>query len=770
MKPSLIFAALLPLASIPALPAAEPTFGNAPKNAAALAFAAGIADTHRKGGVAEAIRKLDSEASAFIRKAGATARYDFFAAMFEEAMGPQGLGHEDDAWKQALTAWCYHHCRTEGHSYWYERWTPIMHEVCFEAGNYGEARSVISYERQRRVEKGIDLDVASLKSVGPASPGFSPVHKRQLGRNQRIMIKDYRFLLAQAGQDIAEGKWLGGMETAALAANTAMGNYKWHQERNLGDSAIVMTDMTGHWRKATALTAEGYRFLDLPWLELQACRSLSTFNLKEGRGLHGVRMAEARALHLEYLTKSKGADVVTGLGKIRETLLSDAYRSPAQADQVSLMIADVRFREGKAERGWEIINGLRGKDTHSRDMRFLVDRAWCGHRVDAGLTDGVESELVALLRIAREGGLKQREIELYEIYARLLTALGRYEDALAIQREMIRLLRSFDVFTRLPAALHGLASLHARIGQRDRALADLEEARRLIESPRLPDGAKGRLRTMVSRPLPESPPATPAAPLPVDLQPRRAMMVPLEGLPARGLFTLTNPSGGPVSGNLRFQGKGLSFRPDALPMIGLDVAKAGGGETLSRAVTVPAGDFVAIDLSSDPQSAATAVSITWEPAQGKPQTAEWTTDKAEDGVSLAVTDAAEYLDNPFYMIPFYHLLQYRDAFARAVDFRVVASAPARIEFYDADDRLAWVDADGDGAFVSTGDIISQDMNRNGWGDITLNPDARETRFRMFVHPAAVVPGGELNLEIQMRDQGEWITHATDRLVFPKAAE
>lgn len=762
--------ALCLLSPVSALPPEGASFGNAPKDASAQAFGERISEIHRTRGIEEAVKVLDAEAPAFMRKAGATARYDFFAALQDEAMGPKGLGNEDLAWKQALTSWCYYYCRNEGHSYWYERWVPMMHDVCFEAGNYGVARAVIDYERRRRIEKGIDLDFASLSTSGPADAAFPAVLKRKLGPKQRILTKDYRFLLAEAGQEIVEGKWRSGMEVAALGAESAMGGFKWYQQhRDLTDSALMMTHLTGHWRVATGHTAEGYRFLELPWMELQTLRELTKFNLDEGRDIYEVRMAEARALQLEFQFAFKDlAAVSKGLEEIRQILLSDAYRAPVHADRVSLMLADVHFRAGKPDKGWEILNPLRARKTLSRDMRIEVDREWCRHRVDAGLNEGVESELVALLKICREGGLKRREIDLYEIYARLLISLGRYQDALTIQREYLRLLKSFDVFTRIPSALHGLATLNSHLGQKERALADLAAARQLAESPKIPEGARKRLREVIARPLPEASPTLPkAAPL-VDLQPMRSMMVPLEGFSARGLFTLSNPSGVPVSGTLRLQGKGLAFTTAAEPVVGVEASKAGGSDLISRALTVPAGEFVFIDLSCAPHGANTRVSIVWSPADGESQSAEWTTDQPESGVSLAVTDAAEYLNNPFYLIPFYHLVQYRDTFARALDVRVVASAPARIEFYDPNDELVCVDADGDGAFTSPGDIISKDLNRNGWGDLVLDPKSQELRFRMLVHPAKIVSGGELNLDLQILDQGKWNTHLTDRLVFPKS--
>ena len=84
MKTPLIFSFCL-LGFLHPLPAVESAFGNAPLNAAALALRDRVATTHRSGGVTAAIRLLDAEANDFIRKSGATARYDFFAALQDEA-------------------------------------------------------------------------------------------------------------------------------------------------------------------------------------------------------------------------------------------------------------------------------------------------------------------------------------------------------------------------------------------------------------------------------------------------------------------------------------------------------------------------------------------------------------------------------------------------------------------------------------------------------------------------------------------------------------
>ena len=96
--------------------------------------------------------------------------------------------------------------------------------------------------------------------------------------------------------------------------------------------------------------------------------------------------------------------------------------------------------------------------------------------------------------------------------------------------------------------------------------------------------------------------------------------------------------------------------------------------------------------------------------------------------------------------------------------RVVASQPTRIELYDQDDRLVMVDAAGDGDLVSRGDLISQDLNRNSLPDLRLAPSTTEQRFRLFVQPLQAISADGLLLELQMRQQGQWITCSTDRIL------
>lgn len=752
-----------------AQPASADLFGKVPPSKAATELKVRIVETYKSQGIAPAIRLLDEEGREFLKKSDAQARFDFHDVLVIETKS--GAGRDQEDWRIALTEWCYRYCVNDGESYWSSVWTPLMHQRYFDVGNYGAARAVIDRERTRLLEEGKELEVDAMKTIRPANPEFPAVELKTLGRRERIGAKEFKFFISSSVQDLAEGRWKRAMEATALAATDQMGNLKWYQQRpNLVDSKDNVREMTGKWRQAQINFSEGYQFLGLDEPELDALREIEKFNPGEAYGGNLVLKGGCRALHLEYILGIKGPEVVMEMGKKRAELATFTNLPKDESELLALMIADVHFRQGNLKRGWEVIDQVRANKELTRDSHFKVDSEWCRHRVEAAEHEGVEDVLISLLKIAREGGLKQREIGLYEIYAKLLIGLGRYEDALVIQRELIRLLRSFDLFPRVPAALRQLAAIHALIGERDLAAAALREANRLLEEAKLPDSSKKRLRVILSEPLPDAVGKRTVA-ANSDLQPLRSMMIPLEGFPARGLFTLTNHSGNQVSGELRFKGGGLVFRDEAVEsVVGVDVAVPGGGVEISRKVTIAAGDFLAIDLSRNPvpNAARAIVAITWQPVGGEKQSAEWIGDSAEEGVSLAVTDAGEYLDNPFYLIPIYHLLQYKDAFAQAADVRVIASKPSRIELYDQDDELVLVDADGDGAFTSEGDMISKDLNRNGAADFVLDATAKERRFRLFVRPVEVVPGGEISLDLQLFQQGEWVTHSTDRILFPDA--
>ncbi|QTN33836.1 hypothetical protein HZ994_16460 [Akkermansiaceae bacterium] len=747
----------------------EPAFGDKPSNSESVELARSAWTVYRDEGMDAALRFLDTDGRAYIRKSDALARFDFFSMLNSLALFSKE--REDPVWSAGVVGWIYRYGRFEGENYWYRNMVPEMYQVHVSAGRYGAAREVINYEMTRLSMDGrTEVEISRFKVLRPLMEDFPGVMLRR-PHTEIVNWRNMDFLASVAALDLAEGKWARALEECSVAQDHAVGNIRWHAERpTLQDSEVVIDQLTALWRKGCDVEAEVWDFLGLPELEMKSHTEVAQYRAKKGWDQHYVLFAECQAAHLGFVLGKKDASVVADLNALQAELKGTKRVLPDDLKNVSLLIADIHLRSGNAEPGWQIINGMRKDPAVSANMKFRADREWCRHRVRTGALEEVEPALLALLETARSGGIKREEIDLYRIYSDFLIASGRYEDALRIQNELLRLLRAFNVYPRIPEALYGLAKIRALMGQKLSAEEALAEASEKLDAAKIPAASAARIRATISTPLPAAEKEDDAKPR-IDLQPRRSMMVPLAGLPSRGLFSLTNPSGAYESGNLTLTGPGLSARHDAdAGQLFVQLGTTGGQPRLVQPLTLAPGSTVLVDflLDAAKSDAAQTVEISWQPnGGGAEQKAVWSTDKPEAGVSMAVTDASEYLDNPFYLIPVYHLIQYQDDFEQAVDFRVVASQPTRVEMYDQGEQMVFVDAEGDGSFASEGDSISQDLNRNGEPDLRLEASGKERRFMLFVRPVAELKAKDLDLEIQVKIQGEWQTYSTDRIVGAK---
>lgn len=85
----------------------------------------------------------------------------------------------------------------------------------------------------------------------------------------------------------------------------------------------------------------------------------------------------------------------------------------------------------------------------------------------------------------------------------------------------------------------------------------------------------------------------------------------------------------------------------------------------------------------------------------------------------------------------------------------------RIETYDAvTGKLLAIDANGDGDFLDSGDMIAADSNRNSCPELVFGKDQKLASLMMYVQP----PGdtaGDVELAIRILTEGEWHTDAID---------
>ena len=130
-------------------------------------------------------------------------------------------------------------------------------------------------------------------------------------------------------------------------------------------------------------------------------------------------------------------------------------------------------------------------------------------------------------------------------------------------------------------------------------------------------------------------------------------------------------------------------------------------------------------------------------------------------------DAALYLRNPFFNVPIYHLIQQQDGFTQPLDLKAIASERARIEVYDEDDQLVFIDHNGDGDLLDPGDLLLSDKNGDGFGDLNITrAGARCTRFLVQVTPDGNLPKEGLTIRYQTRDaSGVWNESSRD-LITP----
>ncbi len=134
-------------------------------------------------------------------------------------------------------------------------------------------------------------------------------------------------------------------------------------------------------------------------------------------------------------------------------------------------------------------------------------------------------------------------------------------------------------------------------------------------------------------------------------------------------------------------------------------------------------------------------------------------------------DAHELQSNPYYLLPIHHMAQRLDtALEQSVDFTVAASQPTRIESYDAvTGKLLAIDANGDGDFLDSGDMIAADSNRNSWPELIFGKNRKLASLMMYVQPLGEA-GGDVELAIKILSNGEWRTDALDVIKPYRPAE
>ncbi len=484
-----------------------------------------------------------------------------------------------------------------------------------------------------------------------------------------------------------------------------------------------------------------------------------------------------KILHASARIKREAAKVK--LGTIAEEALAIAddslevianyrYYSVEHIMGYELLRARIYHALGRRSQAWDIVNEQLSVANASRDS--LLWTSILTTAIDLAMDDGateplLEEWLIMALKNERLRGNKFEELTLYETYARYLALQGRLEEAVIIQREAMRLARISTIKSledRMEQAMGDyLSQLHSS--------TPVELVNNALSASSMAPGAQGgdlRHRSLIPGGVQPSVSS-------VEIQPATSLTASLPGAPAFGRFYLYNASRAQQQGTFLLRGavEKPVWLTDCWMMVAADPSLPSSEWTATLRLA-PGASHV-IDMAALPAkdgSLATIECVWFPDGENNPGArANWDYHESDTQTRTAVIDAHEIQQNPFYLIPVRHMVQRVSSSEEEIaDLRIQASETLRIEVYnEADHRLIAVDANGDGDFHDQGDLITHDSNRNSWPDIIFPKGKARASILLYMRPVDTTSEGEIELAVQLMEDGAWQTDAIDTIRFKK---
>ena len=425
-------------------------------------------------------------------------------------------------------------------------------------------------------------------------------------------------------------------------------------------------------------------------------------------------------------------------------------------------LAMALFDMGRHEEGDRLIEEIIGEGYHHARWTRL-DR-W----LETGVVEGVEEELIALLTHTREGGRKTSELGLYGKYADFLESVGRLREALAMRQEAIRLARDFNAFTQLPVQLANLAALLHKLGYADLAVRTADEARSLIDTGHMPARTIEQVATALESINDKAGTPTMDAGMPqpeIELQPHRALVIPIEGAPWMGYLALVNPGTVAMRGILEISG---------IPHLAEETGESGdikvglveatdGGEHSSLNLVLDPGTYRLITVGADASHAGEGeMEFTWlSVGANEAARASMWIDTREQGVAGAMIQAGDYQTNPFYGVPIHlgYVSQYQAAKSPPIRFRT--SQAARLEIHHVDGTPLAVDGTGNGSLLDRGDEVFGETDGAGHLQIALADGA--AGLRIIAYPADPIAPEGPTIDVEVWTDGAWLLHSRNKI-------
>lgn len=632
------------------------------------------------------------------------------------------------------------------------------------AGRHGRLTEVLDWwlEKQNGNQR---LEIRTYQDQGAVYPFFPEIRKRNVPitvLHSRIGVdaqheanlvdieqKNGHVLGIHADQLESSGKWRESMEWVQQVRHWASledGKPRWQ--------------MIQPWFESVDSSARS-----LWWLGFteEALREVDTgLAAPMQNSYHGRCNITFSLLRLEILMDLKQApdDLVNQAEELVKRAESNTHLSIFAHRNARVTLARALLHVGKEDEALALLDELSAiGHVSARNERVK-------YRIEHKMLDGVEEELLALLKQSRHAGNKMSELWLYKQYAEFLELSNRLTEALAIRREVVRLCRTFDLITDLPIQLAKLALLLERMGDLEGSKAAAEEAQKGIAAANFPSRRKSQAAELLAKLSAnqiagqEKSEKTPK----VDFQPERAIVIPIEGAPWTSFLTLANPSDTVVDGTLSFKGMPMSFIQDKETgdVIVSPANPSVPGDATLRLKLEPS-NFRLVKIKADATFAKKGdLSLIWTSWNGEQKVeTNIVIESPEKGVSSSVIQAGNYRANPFYGVPVYLHYVTKNEKTTSSPLRFLTSETARVEVYGLDDTPLSVDAQGNGSLRDKGDELFGASD--GEGNVLLPIKDGGASFMLLIYPQGPLPKDGLTLNVEAFQNGTWTLHSQNRL-------
>lgn len=711
-------------------------------------------------GDAVAILFLESQ---FAFKSG---QYDDFGTLFsiiwDEAQFGSGL--DDLVWGSRLNDAAFISSLRVGR---YGRAFDIINNLCARligSARYGRLAEVHAVLADAYVRGGMNMDPSSYPDLGSAIPSLPSIRHRAISIKEPWSVRppdgpppismarafnemQASALLGYASNLLNRGDWKSGLEWMV-----------WIRDWSSDEKGFPLQSRNEIWYTTTseiamALSGFGYHEEALALIE-------ETVAAPFGRNGRGRSKISAAHMQLDFRRRfgRPDPDAVPKLRELAAQIENHVHFGKSGAWPAKISLAEALFDQGGFAEGDQIIEEL------IRDGSYEARWTRLDRWLAAGRTEGVEAELIALLKNTRQYGHKISELGLYSRYADFLETSGRFDEALAMRRAAIRLARDFNAFTKLPEELAKLSALLHQLGQAGFAAAAAAETRSLCSAGNMPPSTVVAVEKNLARLTPSLPLQSVERQPEADLQPHRGLVIPLEGAPWSAYLTLANPAAAALHGSLEISGAPMTASVDGEGGdILLRLVNAKGGGRAIVPLNLAPGSYRLITVVADAENLGEGeLSFSWRPTVGaKGAQATILIDKREQGVGGAVIQAGNYQANPFYGVPIHLSYVAKDRRVNSSPLRFKASQVARIEIYRLDGTPLAVDGTGNGSLLDPGDELFAETD--GAGNLLLGLADGGAALQILAYSQGRIADDGLKIDVEVFDNGAWSLHSSNRI-------